>query len=565
MGPASPSRPLLPPPRVLDALPGTVDTSSWRNPADLRRHAVLRGDFRSSEAFTLHLSEPRNTVELGGEAALPHAWATLRAWRGSEPARTPAVHIEDAPAFPLRGFMLDVSRCKVPTRASLARWVRLLAAFRFNHLQLYTEHSFAYTHHPAVWRDASPLTPHDIAWLRDLCRHHGIELVPNQNTFGHFERWIRHPAYRRYAECPDGFTTPWGEHRSIGSVLKPDAASLRLVTGLLDELLPHFDAPLVNIGCDETFELGQGASRQRCDREGAGAVYAGFVKQIMDHVKQRHHKRPLFWGDILLRHPEQLRRLPSDALALEWGYEADHPFEADCRTFAHSGLDFVVCPGSSSWRSFAGRSHNMIVNIRRAAACAAQNRASGLLLTDWGDCGHLQLEEVTLPALAWFGLHAWNPDAARLEDAQRWCDTEAFDGSPGDTAAWLEAGRVADALHWAPANSNALFHLFMHTPAHRDRIAAIPSPRLREARERLEALHPPATRRDAWEQTLRNLKLSLDREHERREGRPPARALETEAMEGHARLWRQRNREGGLAESLSSYTTPRNPRPGETP
>jgi len=552
-----PAPDFLPRPRRWEPEPGTVDTRDLDSIDTLRRLAVP-GDFRSSEAYRIHLSEVRNTVEIGGPAALPHAWAHLRQWQGDHPESTPCGLLEDAPAFPRRGFMLDVSRCKVPTRESLERWVVLLAAFRFNELQLYTEHTFAYTGHEPVWRDASPLTPDDIAWLRDLCQTRGIELVPNQNCFGHFERWIEHPEYRDYGECPDGYVTPWGDPADTGAVLKPDDASFKLVSGLLDQLLPHFNADRVNIGCDETFELGQGATRERCEREGVGAVYTDFVRRVMAHARRVHNKRPLFWGDIILKYPEYLEDLPSDAVALEWGYDADHPFETDCAQFAASGLDFIVCPGSSSWRSFAGRADNMIANIRQAAACAEKNGASGLLLTDWGDCGHLQQEPVTWPALAWCGLNAWNPSAADPEDAWRWCDANAFDGASGDTAAWLEAGRVSERTGWEPPNSNAVFHMFMHTRPERIR-EEVDDHGLHAALERLDTLPAPIHETDAWEQTLRNLRLGLERERARRGHGPAPLGLEEKAAAAHAALWRARNREGGLAESLSMYTGTRNP------
>ena len=419
--------------------------------------------------------------------------------------------------------------------------------------------------HEDVWAEASPLTPDDVDWLQALCRAHGIELAPNQNTFGHFERWIAHPAYRDYAESPDGFTTPWGDRRAVGSVLKPDAASLRLVTGLLDELLPRFDSPFVNIGCDETFELGQGASRDRCRREGLGKVYTDFVTNIMDHVERRFGKRCMFWGDILLNHPEQISRLPGDAVALEWGYEADHPFARDARRFAEAGLDFLLCPGTSSWRSFAGRTENMAANISAAARHARDEGARGLLLADWGDCGHLQLEEVSAPALAWCGLQAWNPRTADWTDALAWSDQVVFGGQSGDTAAWADLGRAGTALDWTPSNSNAFFHLFRNRPADHARLRAIPRSALERTLDELDELRPPAPPREGWQHTRDNLRLALLREIDRRDGTRRARSLEARALATHERLWRQRNREGGLAESLSMYTDTRNPDPGESP
>src|SRR5687768_18006604 len=41
------------------------------------------------------------------------------------------------------------------------------------------------------------------------CAGRHVELVPNQNSFGHMHRWLVHEPYRKLAECPDGFEHPW--------------------------------------------------------------------------------------------------------------------------------------------------------------------------------------------------------------------------------------------------------------------------------------------------------------------------------------------------------------------
>ena len=46
-----------------------------------------------------------------------------------------------------------------------------------------------------VWREASPYTSSDILALDEFCRERYIELVPNQNSLGHFHRFLRHEAY----------------------------------------------------------------------------------------------------------------------------------------------------------------------------------------------------------------------------------------------------------------------------------------------------------------------------------------------------------------------------------
>ena len=65
-----------------------------------------------------------------------------------------------------------------------------------------------------------------------------------------------------------------------------------------------------------------------------------------------------FWGDIILHKPELIPELPKDVIALNWGYDADHPFEKETRAFADAGVPFYVCPGTSSWLSISGRTDN---------------------------------------------------------------------------------------------------------------------------------------------------------------------------------------------------------------
>ena len=130
--------------------------------------------------------------------------------------------IVDQPDFDHRGVMLDISRCKVPTLETLKGLIDQLAQLKFNQLQLYTEHTFAFANHAQVWQHASPLTTADLLEIQQYCQDRFIDLVPNLNSFGHFERWLRHPTYQPLAECPDGFVHPLtGRTQSLG--LDPQA------------------------------------------------------------------------------------------------------------------------------------------------------------------------------------------------------------------------------------------------------------------------------------------------------------------------------------------------------
>ena len=74
------------------------------------------------------------------------------------------------------------------------------------------------------------------------------------------------------------------------------------------------------------FELGFGRSKAEVDARGEGPVYLEHLLKIYRTLQRRGY-RMQFWGDVLIRHPDLVRELPRDIIALEWGYEANHPFE----------------------------------------------------------------------------------------------------------------------------------------------------------------------------------------------------------------------------------------------
>jgi len=318
------------------------------------------------------------------------------------------ISIEDNPVFQNRAVMLDVSRNKVPTMESIYSLVDLWSELKLNQLQLYTEHTFAYKNHEKVWKDASPFTPEEIKELDKYCRGRAIELVPNQNSFGHMERWLKYDEYKSMAEAPDGFDDPWGGHSDVSSTLYPESDKVMpFLSELYDELLPCFYSNTLNVGGDETFDLGQGKSKEKCEEIGVGRVYLNFIKKLEKEVSSRG-KKMQFWGDIILNHPELIEDIPKNLIAMNWGYEIDHPFETETKAFADAGIEFYVCTGTSAWNSIAGRWSNALGNIKSAAIQGLKNGATGFMITEWGDNGHFQQFPVPIPGYMAGASAAWS-------------------------------------------------------------------------------------------------------------------------------------------------------------
>ena len=383
----------------------------------------------------------------------------------------------------------------MPSLETLIDLIERLASWKINQLQLYTEHTFAYVGHEIVWQDASPLTCDDIRDLDVICQRHCIELVPNQNSFGHFHRWLVHEPYRHLAECPQGIKHPFHEDPQPFSLCPIDPRVLDLLADLYDQLLPCFASSLFNVGLDETFDLGEGRSAAACEDKGKIHVYLDYLNAVHDLVDERGH-RMQFWADILLQRPDLVHRLPTGVIALEWGYEEDHPFLKHSQILAETGLEFYVCPGTSSWNSLAGRTNNSIRNLANAATAGQQAGARGFLITDWGDFGHMQPLTVSLPGFLIGAGFAWNSSTAADPAESRTLapsllDEYAFDFKNGGLAEIvLELGDIYRITGSEIKNGSVLFFIliFANEPLTHKRFAHLNLEGLEKAQQRIEEL-----------------------------------------------------------------------------
>eukprot|EP01112_Ceratiomyxa_fruticulosa_P018867 TRINITY_DN6096_c0_g1_i1.p1 TRINITY_DN6096_c0_g1~~TRINITY_DN6096_c0_g1_i1.p1 ORF type:complete len:676 (-),score=108.50 TRINITY_DN6096_c0_g1_i1:224-2251(-) len=389
----------------------------------LSKKAVL---FDHQEAYKLIVE--RNSISVIGsdDVGLHYGLETLcqllifahRLQKREEPVHIPACQIVDYPNFLYRGVMLDISRDKVPSMETLKRLVDIFSSLKYNQLQLYMEHTFAYQGHEDVWKDSSPIRPEEMRELFEYCQQRYIELVPNQNSFGHMHRWLVHPKYKVLAEFEEGVDHGFSMVPEPYSLNPLDPLSLVLLKDLYSQILACCPgARYINVGLDEAFELGMGKSKKECEEKGVGRVYLEFLLKVHKLLKLEHPELTMqYWGDTINNYPELIPDLPKDSVVLDWGYESHHPFERNGKEYSSSGLPFYVCPGTNSWNSISGRTDNMIGNLRSAAIHGYSQGALGYLVCDWGDHGHWQTLPVSYPGFLVGAGFAWNVSTA--EDTQ---------------------------------------------------------------------------------------------------------------------------------------------------
>ncbi|WP_104088023.1 glycoside hydrolase [Cryobacterium sp. N19] len=469
-------------------VPRSLSTLDGRPAGRLASLEVITDFTVPVQGYHLLAQDGRVEVRHSDEPGLRYALATLAQIRMGGMLDDGAFHVEDWPDFAVRGYMLDVSRDRVPNRLALRNLVELLERARYNQLELYTEHTFAYRDHPGVWQHASPLTADDIRWLDGLCASAGIALVPNQNILGHMERWLAHPDYAHRAEKPEGVDLT--SEILPPTTLAPTPENARFVGDLLGELLPLFRTRRVNIDCDEPWELGAGTSRAKAEAVGLGRVYTDYVAGIIEPWTGQGYEVE-YWADVIAHHPDAIDDMPTGAIPVVWMYntpnamqrlaalndaeeEAIHAaheinirgllngFRDRAATFIERGVPFWVAPGTNAWRSLIGRLDEGLGNLIDAAEVGLENNSKGYLVTSWGNNGYWDPPTVSVPPIAAGGAFSWALEANRgLGDPSALPEVlnrHFFDDASGAIGQVLcDIGRIADSLGTHILNTTPLW------------------------------------------------------------------------------------------------------------
>lgn len=334
---------------------------------------------------------------------------TLRQLIRQNGAVLPVLQIEDAPAYQIRGYYLDATRGRVPTLAWLKQWADKLCLYKYNQLQLYIEHTFAFDGMSETWRGSSPLTPADILEFDQYCANLGIELVPSVSTFGHQYVAMRTQELRELGEFPEDADRPFSfiERMRHHTLNVADDRSFAFSTQLVDSYLQLFRTKRFNICADETFDLGKGQSKQEAQRVGVATLYATYVGKLCEHLSQQGHE-PMFWGDIAIEMPEILETLPNNVTLLNWQYDPEATDEK-IQLVAKAGAKQIVCPAVWGWNALLPRIDDAWNNIARIARYGLDCGAEGMLVTDWGDFGHINDPRMAVPGMIFGAQYAWNP------------------------------------------------------------------------------------------------------------------------------------------------------------
>ena len=380
------------------------------------------------QAYKMSISRNSIRMEATTNTGLFYATQSLKqlfrysALNGNGDISLPCMDIIDWPNFKIRAWQDDISRGPIVKMEYLKRLIPQLAECKLNAFSLYTEHTFKTKCHPDIAPDGS-FTAEEIKELEEFCRPYHIQIIGNQQCFGHFEEILCNPFYSHLAD------TKWN--------LNPaNEETYKFLEDHLREVARAYKSPYFNINCDETESLGQGLAKAYVDSVGAPTAYYKHLNRV-NRMLRPYRKRVMMWGDIADSHPEILENLDKDIFLIAWSYVAKDDFNDFLKPYVNSGHKFFVAPGVSLSERVWPKHYEFKANIAKLCRDGYKNGALGVINTCWDDFGE-SLINSALYGLTFGAEMSWNTIATNDRDFDTNFTTHFFGTSSSEIVKHLD-------------------------------------------------------------------------------------------------------------------------------
>jgi hypothetical protein len=295
-------------------------------------------------------------------------------------------------AAKMRGLMVDAGR--VPESLEYYRRViEFCADWELNtvHFRLADDQGCAlrFASVPDLVNHGNAFKPEELKSLAEYAQSHGIDLIPELESFGHTAYITRSPAY---AHLLDNNGEDSEEFNGIIPV-HPD--TLELFGKLYREIAAIFPSTYLHGGCDEVNWGGSALSKKALQTKTRPQFWAEYLNSL-NQTSQKLGKQFIVWGDFVLhKEPEILDKLDKSIVIMDWNYWENSSatvHEAFMQVRAN-GSRAIGAPGliNYKWGPRAGTEQLRNIDAFADAYLGSNdNNSLGVILTNWVPSRYIQ-------------------------------------------------------------------------------------------------------------------------------------------------------------------------------
>lgn len=291
----------------------------------------------------------------------------------------------------LRGLMVDAAR--VPESMDYyKRVIEFCADWELNALQFRLADdqgcALRFSSVPDLLFHENAFTPEQLKGLAEFARSHGVDLIPELESFGHTGYITRCAAYAHLMdnESPNSEFT---------GVIPVDPKTLELFSKLYREIASIFPSTYLHGGCDEVNWGGSALSRAALRTKDRVQIWAEYLNSL-NHLAEGVGKQFIVWGDFVLhKEPTILGRLSKNIIVMDWDYrERNKEKIQGTLSMVHAnGSRGIGAPGliSYRWGPRAGTEQLGNIDAFADSYLAAEAPGSlGVILTNWVPSRYIQ-------------------------------------------------------------------------------------------------------------------------------------------------------------------------------
>jgi Glycosyl hydrolase family 20, catalytic domain len=292
----------------------------------------------------------------------------------------------------LRGLMVDAGRVPEPIEY-YRQVIEFCAEWELNALQFRLADdqgsALRFTSVPGLVNHGNAFTPEQLKGLAEFAQGHGVDLIPELESFGHTGFITRSPAYAHLLD-----REPQGDSEFTGMIpVHPE--SLQLFDKLYREVASIFPSTYLHGGCDEVNWGGSALSREALQTKTRAQIWADYLNAL-NGISEGLGKQFIVWGDVVLRmEPEILGHLKKNIIVMDWSYYDNSSAsirEYFLRTRAN-GSRGIGAPALSCYKWGARVGVEQLRNIDAIAEAylgANDDDSLGVILTNWIPSRYIQ-------------------------------------------------------------------------------------------------------------------------------------------------------------------------------